>query len=106
MVPVPAQMWEGKPSPSADVEGASPVPAQMWEGRAHLGCSDQPEEVMLVGVSPRHGARQKLEQLQTQSTPGADVAGGEPQSQRKMRERGQPRPGANAAGVSPVLVRM
>jgi hypothetical protein len=30
MSQVPGRMWQGLPSPSADVVGVSPVPAQMW----------------------------------------------------------------------------
>jgi hypothetical protein len=28
--PVPVQMWQGEPSPGANVGGVSPVPEQMW----------------------------------------------------------------------------
>jgi hypothetical protein len=73
----------GGPSPGADVVGVSPVPAQMWSGGAQSRCRcGRGEPSPSADVQPRP------------SRAHANSAGGEPS------------PGADVGGVSPVPMQM
>jgi hypothetical protein len=77
---LPVQMWAGAgPVPAQTWQGVSPVPAQMWQG---------------VSPVPAHMRRR------AGPAPSADVDG-RAQSRRRCGG-GEPSPGADVGGVSPV----
>ncbi len=105
--PVPAQMWQGGPSPGADVAGVGPVPEQMWPGCSQA--MDPIHQTVLAHLLHSTSGSVQPQQEWWWSRPAGPVPEQMWQGWAQSRcrcGRGGPSPGADVGGVGAIPEQM